>query len=110
MDDIFDVAGAESPGHPHPHPHHNPADHDHGEMGSEGKEEIGGEEDEGKQKATRKLWAKTIRDNRSSVRPSQGTKSSTTGLGEVIKMICVFLIISSLTTQESDASVTVKPR
>ena len=48
VDDVFDVAGAESPGHPHPHPHHNPADHDHGEMGSEGKEEIGGEEDEGK--------------------------------------------------------------
>ena len=42
VDDVLDVAGAERPGHPHPHAHHDPTDHDHGEMGSVGKEEIGG--------------------------------------------------------------------
>ena len=44
VDNILDVAGAEGPGHPHPHPHHDPADQNHGEMGSIGEEEIGGEE------------------------------------------------------------------
>ena len=63
----MDVAGAESPGHPHPHPHHDPADHDHGEMGSIGKEKIGGQEDKGKKKSTRNLWTKFVGDNWSGI-------------------------------------------
>ena len=67
VDDIFDVAGAESPGHPHPHPHYDPADHNHGKMGSVGKEEIGGKENDRKWEATRKLWTKFVRDNWSGI-------------------------------------------
>ena len=67
MDDVLDVAGAERPGHPHPHAHHDPADHDHGEMGSIGKEKIGGQEDKGKKKSTRNLWTKFVRDNWSGI-------------------------------------------
>ena len=47
VDNVFDVAWAEGV-HPHAHPHHDPADHDHGEVGSIGKKKIGGEENEGK--------------------------------------------------------------